>query len=369
MLELQEGDLDSFFRTPFAVYGAQSLYVSPFKADLARWLDAEANPLFRRFGARRFFTVHRDGLPVGRIVAHVHRASNERHGTQRSGFGFFDCADDAEAARLLLDRAQAFGREQGATEIAGSFNLTAMQQMGVMTEGFENAPFTDQVYGPPHVPRLLAEHGFEPFFPMSTFEVDLARLDPAALLRDRERALLADPGLTWETLRRRSFAVQARGVRQVLNEAFDPNPFFVPLTEEEFHFQTGEMMWIVDERISCLVREGERTVGTVVCIPDLNPFLRATGSRLGPLTPWHFLRSRWRRKRAVIIFYAVSPSHQGRGLNGAMLHRVTSALKAAGYERLGITWIADVNLASLRQVERLGARRLHRLHLFRKAIA
>ncbi|HET9228052.1 MAG TPA: GNAT family N-acetyltransferase [Thermoanaerobaculia bacterium] len=361
MLELREGDLDAFFRVPFDVYGPESLYVSPFRSDLARWLDAGANPLFRRFGARRFFTAHRDGRPVGRIVAHIHRASNERHGTRRSCFGFFDCADDPEAAGLLLGQAEAFGREEGADEIAGNFNLTAMQQMGVMTEGFENAPYTDQVYGPPHIPRLLAGHGYEPFFPMSTWEVDLTRL----LLESRE----ADPGLRWERLRRRTFAEQTRGVRQVLNEAFDRNPFFVPLTEEEFLFQTREMMWIVDERIACLVRDGERTVGTVICIPDLNPFLRATGSRLGPLTPWHFLRARLRRKRAVIIFYAVSPSHQNRGLNGAMLHRVISSLQAAGYERLGITWIADVNLPSLRQVERLGARRLHRLHLFRKALA
>lgn len=369
MLELREGAFGAFFAVPFAVYGEESLYVSPFRSDLERFLDAAGNPLFHRFGARRFFTAHRDGRPVGRIVALVHRASNERHGMRRSGFGYFDCANDLEAAKLLLAAAEAFGREQGADELAGSFNLTAMQQMGVMTEGFAEAPYTDQVYGPPHLPRLLEDCGFAPFFPMSTFEVDLTGLEPAALLRDQERALLADSRLRWETLRRRGFADQARDVRRVLNEAFDRNPLFVPLTEEEFLFQTREMMWIVDERIACLVRDGGRPVGAVVCIPDLNPFLRATGSRFGPLTPWHFLRSRWRRKRAVILFYAVSPSHQGRGLNGAMLYRVTSALKAAGYERLGITWIADVNPASLRQVERLGARRLHRLHLFRKAIA
>jgi len=33
-----------------------------------------------------------------------------------------------------------------------------------------------------------------------------------------------------------------------------------------------------------------------------------------------------------------------------------------------VTWISDENTASLRQMEKLGARRLHRLHLFRKAI-
>jgi hypothetical protein len=65
----------------------------------------------------------------------------------------------------------------------------------------------------------------------------------------------------------------------------------------------------------------------------------------------------------------VAQRRQGQGLNGAMLYRVTSALKRHGYTTLGITWIADVNGASLRQVERLGARRLHRLHLFAKPIA
>jgi RimJ/RimL family protein N-acetyltransferase len=70
----------------------------------------------------------------------------------------------------------------------------------------------------------------------------------------------------------------------------------------------------------------------------------------------------------VIIFYAVCRRFHGRGLNGAMLARVLDALRRRGYQHLGITWIADVNRASLRQTEKLGARPLHRLHLFRKAL-
>lgn len=369
MLELREGDLDSFFEAPRHAYGGDSPYVSPFKSDLARFLDAQTNPLFKHFGARRFFTVHRDGRPIGRIVAHVHRASNQRHGLRRSYFGYFDCADDAEAAHRLLDQAQAFARAQGCEELVGNFNLTAMQQMGVLTEGFDNAPFTDQIWSAPHVRRLLEENGFEPFFPVRTFLVDLRNLDPERLLGPRQREVMADPTLSWSTLRRRGFAGQMRDACQVLNEGFDKNPMFVPLTEEEFLFQAKDMMWIVDERIACMVREGNRPVGLVICIPDLNPFLRATGSRFSALTPWHFLRSRMNRRRAVIIFYSVSASHQNRGLNGAMLHKVTVALKAAGYESLAITWIADVNGASLRQMEKLGARTLHRLHLFRKTLA
>jgi RimJ/RimL family protein N-acetyltransferase len=110
-------------------------------------------------------------------------------------------------------------------------------------------------------------------------------------------------------------------------------------------------------------------VGTVICIPDLNGFLRATRSRIGLTTPFHFLRYRLHRRRAVIIFYSVVTDAQGRGLMGALLARTLAALREARYEQLGITWIADQNAASLRQMERIEARPLHRLHLFRKGIA
>ena len=342
--------------------------MSPLASDLRRILDPAKNPLFLRAGAGRFYTAHRAGDVIGRIVAHVHHASNARHGLARSYFGFFDCADDVEAARSLLGAAEDFGRAQGCSEIAGNFNLTAMQQIGVATAGFDNAPYTDQVYNPPHLPALLAACGYAPTFPMRTAELDLLRFDPETLLGEKQRAVLADRSLRWETLRRRDVPRLLRDVRRVLNDGFDRNPMFVPLSDGEFLFQAADMMWIVDPRISALVHGAEGPAGVVVCIPDLNPLLRATGSRLTPLTPLHYLRFRWRRRRAVIIFYSVARARHGQGLNGAMLYRVTRALKDAGYATLGITWIADENAASWRQVEKLGARELHRLHLFRKEL-
>jgi hypothetical protein len=39
-----------------------------------------------------------------------------------------------------------------------------------------------------------------------------------------------------------------------------------------------------------------------------------------------------------------------------------------GYTHLGISWVSDSNIASLRQMEKIGARPLHRLHLFRKSL-
>lgn len=368
MYELREGDQEEFFSVPFRCYGRDSLYVSPLWSDLRRALSRTENPLFSKHGDFTFYTVRKCGEPIGRIVAHVHHASNLRHGLRRSYFGFFDCADDLTAARVLLDAAEKWGRQQGSDEIAGNFNLTAMQQLGIVTAGFEHAPYTDQVYNPDHIPRLLAACGYTPFFPMTTFELDLTEFDPGKLVAPKQEEMLQSRRLEWRTIRMRHFHKLMADTRSVLNDAFAGNPMFVALTEEESLFQAKEMMWIIDPRLSVLVYSEGRPVGVLVCIPDLNPLIRATHSRISWTTPLRYLTYRIRRTRAVIIFYAVGRSFQGHGLNGAMLARVTAALKQAGYTRLGITWIGDTNLPSLRQAEKLGARPLHRLHVFRKSL-
>lgn len=361
--ELLEQDFEAFFKVPFTVYGHDTPYVSPMKADLRRFLSAQENPLFGNDDDFSFFVAHRSGRLLGRIVVHHHRASNTLHKTNRASFGFFDCADDGEAAACLLEAANAWARRKGFDELAGNFNLTAMQQCGVQTGGFEHAAYTDMIVNPPHIPALLRANGFEAFFPMRTFELDLADANvPAAGSPDAEQG-------TFAPVRRRDFRHRMEEARQVLNDGFAENPMFVPLSPEEFDFQAGEMMAIIDPRLSSLLKREGQPVGVVICIPDLTGFMRATGSRLGLFTPWHYLRHRFNRRRAVIIFYSVNRDCHGQGIMGRMLDRTLRALRDGGYQKLGITWIADENAASLRQMEKLGATPLHQLHLFRKALS
>lgn len=366
MIELRQGDFDAFFQVPFAVYGAARPYVSPMRADLRRFLSVAENPLFAGRDDLAFFTAHRDGRPIGRITAHLHRASNDLHGEARGCFGYFDCADDAGAARALLGAAEDWTRARGCTRIEGNFNLTAMQQIGVMTAGFEAAPYTDQIWSPPWLPALLEGAGYTAHFPMTTIELDLTRLDPARLIGPREAALAAR--LEFAPVTRATLMQRMEDARLILNTAFQGNPMFVPVTAEEFAFQACEMKWVIDPRISTVARLDGRAVGAIIAIPDLNPLVRATGARIGWQTPWHYLRYRMTRDRCVVIFQGVMPDQQGAGLNPVMLAHVTAAMKAAGYRRMGGTWIADVNGASLRQVEKIGGRALHRLHLFAKPL-
>ena len=369
MIEIRAGDRRAAFHAGLAANVPASPYVTPMWSDLDRILDTKRNPFCRDgHGRLEVFTAHIDGRAVGRIVASIHDASNERYGARRGQFGFFDCVDDPASATSLLTAAELWLSRRGAREVVGNFNLTAMQMAGVVTSGFDADPYTDMMWSAPHIAAHLASNGYVPTFPMTTFETDLTSLQEASLEHPKLTAVEADPRLTWHPITRASFKDRLEDARLVLNAGFDRNPMFVPLTEAEYTFQAGEMMWIMDPRLSVVVHYEGKPAGVIVCIPDLNPFVKAIGGRLSWTAPWHFLRHRLDRKRAVIIYYSVAPELHGRGLNGAMLARVVRAARAAGYTKLGTTWIADVNVASLKQMERIGAKPLHRLHLFRKTL-
>lgn len=366
---LQTGNFDAFFDAPFHAYGGGSPYVSPLRADLARFVSQQ-NPLVSGAGegALSYFTAHRDGEVVGRITAHTHGASNRIHGVQRGYFGYFDCADDPDAARMLLAAAEDWCRARGLSEIAGNFNLTAMQQIGVVTDGFEHAPYLDQMWSPPHIARLLGENGYGATFPMATMEQ--ANLQTAAEipLGPKHRAILDDPDFTFAAINRATIGRRLEEARMILNASFAENPMFVPVSAEEFQFQAKDMKWVMDKRISAVLHHRSAPAGCIICVPDLNPFLRKIRSRIGLSAPWHYIRHRMTNTRAVLIFAGIMPHLQGRGVNPVILHHVMQNAKSAGYTHVGNTWIADVNPMSLAQAEKAGSTRMHRLHLFAKQL-
>ena len=149
-LQLVERDFPSFFQVPFEIYPATLPYTSMLRGDLEATLDPKKNPHWK-VAEGTFFTALDAGRPVGRIVCHVHTAANERFAERAASFGFFDLIDDVEVARALLTRAEEFGRARGMTVLRGNMNLTANQEIGVLVEGADQAPFVAQMFGPEYL--------------------------------------------------------------------------------------------------------------------------------------------------------------------------------------------------------------------------
>ena len=364
-------DLDGWLALPCReVYPPSSPWVRPLDADLRRMLDRRKNPFFRYGDGVPLLAIDGRGTPVGRAFAHVYHRHNVRHGERAALFGYFECRDDAVAARVLIDAAAAFGARHGCTVLRGPFNMTAMQEMGILTSGFTEPPAVDETYTAPYYPRLLAAAGLHPVFPVTTFRVDdVSRIEPDALLRERHRALLASGRLRVRSANLRDFAREIESIRELLNDSFYDNPHFVPITHEEFLFQVGPFRRLMDPAISLMAELDGVPCGFVITVPDFNPLLKRMRGRLGPREVLTFLRRRSRIRDAVLIIMGVPRHLQGRGIMRILQAELLRALQCRRYRRLTVTWIADVNAQSLATVAALGARPLHRLTLYEGPIA
>lgn len=201
MLKIIVNNVDKFFDVAFQCATAHSQYVSPMKMDLKRFLSTK-NPLFPTRDSFKVLVCEKNGFLAGRLLVHEHQESNKLYNEKKAYFGFFECIDDLDVARCLFSEAESWAMARGLTSLQGNFNLTAMQQIGVMVEGFDRKPYMDQTYSPPHHAALLIALGYQPIFPMATFELKLDSFDPQKLLGPKQREMLGREDLEFTTLKK-----------------------------------------------------------------------------------------------------------------------------------------------------------------------
>lgn len=361
-------DFETFFRAPFEIYDKNFPHISILKTDMRRFLSIE-NPIFRSTDDFQYFTVVEHGVIKGRVLAHVHHRSNETYQWKRAYYGYLDCVNDLTVVKLLMAQVESFAHQRGLNEVIGNFNMTAMQQIGVVDKIHSCYHYTDQVFSPEYIANLLKSCGYESTFPMHTHEMEIAKFNEDVLLTEKHKKLLVDPEYSFEQVNKKNLHGTLEDMRLCLNNGFSDNPMFVPLTPEELYFQAKDMMMIVDPEITVVTKHKGKTIGVVVCIPNLNPMLKEMGSVLGIKAPWAFFKYKFFAKEsAIIIFYSVYKDYHSLGINAIMLHKLIKSLKKKQYKYLGGTWISLENKASLKQAEKLGGKVMHELSLYRKFI-
>ena len=188
---------------------------------MLRLLDPKQNPTLRHTEALPLLARDAYGRVVGRLLVHVNHRHNVRHGERVAFFGFFECIDDADVARALLDAAAAFGRRYGCARLRGPFGLTMMQELGSLCDGFDLPPAFDETYTAPYYSALFAEAALQQAMHVTSFR--LAPIKDAVVRAGEDRSRSS----AWDGFRLRirqpddaSIDRDIEIARDILNDAF-----------------------------------------------------------------------------------------------------------------------------------------------------
>ena len=262
-------DLKRFVRFPDRLYRECPQYVPALHADQVRSLTRVST---LSYCSRKMWLVL-DGKEVaGRICAMVNPRYNERYGTRRARFGWFDTVDDFEVARLLLGTAEAWAREQGMDEIHGPLYYNTFGKQGMLIEGFDNIPPFNCLYNFPYYNDFVTRLGYGKECDWLQYRIDAAAPLPDKTYRVATRVMERYDLRFGSLSSLKKDKSMVRKFFDAYNESFASAVHnYVPLTEEEMEEEARAMLPFVSDRAGTLLLDGNGDIAAFgIAFPSIS---------------------------------------------------------------------------------------------------
>ncbi|MBR5198699.1 MAG: hypothetical protein IKW20_02585 [Bacteroidales bacterium] len=330
---LGKRDLKRFIVFPEKLYKGCGQYVPPLHKGQEHELMHSA-PL--QYCKRKMWIAENEaGEVVGRICAVINPRYNEKYGTKRVRFGWFDLINDVKVAELLFNAAERWASEEGMEEIHGPLYYNTLGRQGMLVEGFDKlAPFSC-LYNYPYYVDIMQQLGFEKecdwiqYMMPADQGVDEKMKAISSRIMDRYKLHVAD----FDKLKKDRDMV--RKFFKTYNECYDGTVYnFVPFTEAEIEEEIDMIIGQLDKRLCSVIMDSDNEVAAFgVAIPSLSTAMQKAKGRLFPFGWYHVLKAMNDFTHLDLMLEGAAPKWQNTGIS-AVFH----GLMASQFQACGSKW-------------------------------
>lgn len=305
--------LRQFINFPLKLYKNCDKWVPAFEDDEYKSLGPD-NPSLA-FCERELFLALRGKEVVGRIAAIINHNANKKWNERTVRFGWFDVADDFEAAKALVDKVIEWGRERDADKIKGPLGFTDMDREGLLVDGFEKeSPFT-VIYNYPYYAEFLERMGFRKDADWTQRFIDFSDTLPPIM----QYADIVEKRYGIHLYRAKTLKQMARRGREmfhVLNAAFAGLYEYSKLSEEQIDGYVKQYVPVLNkDMVAFVVNEKDELVAFTVTMPHISAGVRKAKGRILPFGWIHILPQLNPRKNHIAegLLIGVLPEYQAKG--------------------------------------------------------
>ena len=357
---------------PWKVYRGDPYWVPPLLSERKAFTDPKQSPFFEHARVQ-FYLARRGDEIVGTIAAFTNDLYNEFHQANVGWFGFFEVLQDPEAAAGLLATAQGWARQAGHKALLGPAQFSTNDEIGLLVDGFDDAPRILMTYNPRYYVEYIEAAGFHKAMDLLAYTADMDRIRSGKVKRVVEK-VRARGKFHVRSLRMREFDQEVERVKAVYNQSWERNWGFVPMTDAEIGRLGHQLKEIIDPDLVAMVEVDGQLIGFGLTLPDLNePLLRAypRPGRPEALTLvkmlWH-----WKVRRQVKWIRAfalgVLPVFRGTGVDALLYFHTLERALHKGYQAVEMSWLLESNDMVLRSAEMLGGRCYKTYRVYEKSL-
>jgi len=350
-------DLNDFIQLLWPLYKDDPAWVPPLILERRMQL-APNNPYFEH-ATYSFWIAYRDGKPVGRISAQVDRLHLDRYQDGTGFFGMLEAEDNLETFRALMDTAETWLRTKGMRRVAGPYNLSINQELGLLVDGYDTPPVIMMGHARPYYAHRIEENGYCKLKDLLAYIIDThlkrPRVIQAIMARAKNR-------VQTRSLRKSDFKEELKLIRNIFNDAWSQNWGFIPWTNTEFEHLGKDLKMLVDEDLISIAAVDGEPAAFMIMLPNINEIIRDLNGRL---LPFGWLKLLWRLKvkypkTARIPLMGVRYRYHDSTLGAALAFSMFAALHPPaikhGIKEVELSWILEDNKGMRNIIEAMGGR-------------
>jgi len=361
-----KSQLKDFIDLPWKIYAAYPKWVPPLKKDVRRLLDPAKHP-FWESAERVLFLARRGSETVGRIAGIIDRCYNQFHDEKMGIWGFFECADDLEAAAALFSSVETWTRQKGMTFMRGPLNPSTNYELGLLIEGFDYPPAVEMPYQPPYYSRLVESCGFAKEKDLLAFLIEGDYHLPEWMDSLAGR-IARKKGIHIRRINRKDLDAEFALIREIYNDSWSGNWCFVPLSANEMRDIQKNVMQFTDTDLAFFIYYENEPAAVCVIFPDMNPLLRRLNGRIGVAGLLKVLLYRREINGLRLLMFGIKDKYRQMGIPLLAFHHICEVVRGKKkYRYMELGWTLEDNEAINSLIEETGAKQYKKYRIFRKS--
>lgn len=360
--------MHDFVRVPEIIHGDHPCYVPPIWMDENRAYSGKNNPILKNSDFELFLLLDDAGRPIGRTVAYIDFTFNRYYNTRIGFFGAFECIEDGQAAKMLIEAAEDWLRARGMDAVRGPIHPVA-ENWGFVCKGYDSPPIYLSPWNPAYYHAFFTGSGYAKVKDLLVYEADMEKgyVLPSRYDDFTRRFTDRYPGITIRRIDMRHIHNDAHAIWEISNLSLANNWGYVPLELPVMEDMLRKLKLVVDPDAVWMVENEGEPVGFCLGFPDINILLRRIRGRMLPLG-WARLLLGVKKLRDYRLFgLAVRPEWHGRALDALMYIHLYQNLKAKGV-RMEANYILEDNLHIKNALERLGMRHCKTYRIYERPL-
>jgi hypothetical protein len=245
--------------------------------------------------------------------------------------------------KCLFEKIEADCRAAGAEYLEGPFNPNHYSELGILLDNYNSPPVFFDTYNPSYYPGLIKEAGFSE---SNLFHTRINN-DISATLSKKYKPSREDIFSKDITVRkfnifrfRRDIAI----LRDINNDAFEDNKFFLPLSLKEYMFSAKYLFFVTWPGLILIAEYKGEPVGAAQLVINFNSLLRSCGGRI---RLWQIPLLLWKRKKIkeLVIFTAgIKKEFRNKRVFALILRSAIKIFRQ--FSTITTTWISDESLGN-----------------------